>query len=102
MAQYRLTANKTKFYNLAKAYYPNIAPRKDVDFIKYDRCRDFALDFSAGDCFHHLFLSVCGGKARLGDRWSTYDADGTEVNGWKCHDLALDELRVYGLLEEVS
>jgi len=102
MAQYRLTANKTKFYNLAKAYFPDIVPRKDVEFIKYARCRDYALNFQAGAYYHHLFLSICHGKARLGDDWSTYDDDGKEVKCWECHVLSLDELRTFGLLEEVS
>lgn len=32
---YRLTANKTKLYALAKRIYPNIEPMKNTDFIKY-------------------------------------------------------------------
>lgn len=98
----RLNANKTKLYNLAKAYYPEIEPRKNTQFIKYDRVRDYALDFRAGDYYHHLFLSICGGKARLGDDWRTYEDDGTETKHWECHTLSLNELRKFDLLEEVS
>lgn len=97
----RLNANKTKFYNLAKLYYPDIEPCKKVEFIKYTRVRDYALDFWAGDYYHHLFLSLYADKACLGDSWSTYDDDGIEIKHWECHDLDLDELRKFDLLEEV-
>ena len=70
---YRLNVNKTKFYRLAKEKYPEIGPMKAATFIKYPRSRDYALDFKAGEHYHHLFLSVCGGQARLGDDCSTYD-----------------------------
>lgn len=96
---YRLTVNKTKFYAFAKRLYPNIVPMKYTSFIKYYRVRDYALDFWSGEDFHHLFLSVCGGKTRLGDRWSTYDENGEH---WDCRSLELDELREFGLVEEVA
>ena len=64
---YRLNVNKTKFYRLAKEKYPEIGPMKAAAFIKYPRSRDYALDFKAGEHYHHLFLSVCGGQARLGE-----------------------------------
>ena len=45
MAKYRLTANKTKFYNLAKKFWPDIEPMRRVEFIKYHRVRDYGLIF---------------------------------------------------------
>lgn len=59
---YRLNVSKTKLYRLAKQYYPEIGPMKAATFIKYPRSRDYALDFKAGEHYHHLFLSVCGGQ----------------------------------------
>lgn len=99
---YRLTANKTKLYALAKRIYPNIEPMKNTDFIKYYRVRDYALEFWSGENFHHLFLSVCGGKARLADRWSTYDENDERTEHWECRALEMDELREFGLVEEVA
>lgn len=99
---YRLNVNKTKFYRLAKERYPEIGPMKTTAFIKYPRSRDYALDFKVGECYHHLFLSVCGGKARLGDDCSHYDDGGERVSRWECHALTLDELRAFGMVEEVG
>ena len=86
---YRLTANKTKLYALAKRIYPNIEPMKNTDFIKYYRVRDYALEFWSGEHFHHLFLSVCGGKARLADRWSTYDENDERTEHWECRAMTV-------------
>ena len=94
-AAYRLNVNKTKLYRLAKRYYPEIGPMKAAAFIKYPRSRDYALDFKVGEYYHHLFLSVCGGKARLGDEWE-------RVSRWECHSLTLDELRAFDMAEEVG
>lgn len=99
---YRLNVNKTKFYRLAKERYPEIGPMKTTAFIKYPRSRDYALDFKVGEYYHHLFLSVCGGKARLGDDCSHYDDEGERVSRWECHYLALDELRAFDMVEEVG
>lgn len=99
---YRLNVNKTKLYRLAKQYYPEIGPMKAAAFIKYPRSRDYALDFKVGEYYHHLFLSVCGGKARLGDDCYTYDDEGERVSRWECHALTLDELRAFDMVEEVG
>ena len=99
---YRLNVSKTKLYRLAKQYYPEIGPMKAATFIKYPRSRDYALDFKAGEHYHHLFLSVCGGQARLGDDCSAYDSDGERVSRWECRALTLDELRALDMVEEVG
>lgn len=98
---YRLNVNKTKFYKLAKSLFPEIGPMKSATFVKYQRSRDYALDFKSGEYYHHLFLSVSGGKARLGDDWHTYDEDGSRVSCWECHALTLDELRAFDMVEGV-
>jgi hypothetical protein len=59
-------------------------------------------EFRSGEHFHHLFLSVCGGKARLADRWSTYDENDERTEHWECRAIELDELRELGLVEEVA
>ena len=102
MAKYRLTANKTKFYNLAKKFWPDIEPMRRVEFIKYHRVRDYGLIFRAGDYFHWLFLSCAYGNVRLGDDWRTYDDAGERVHGWECHTLTFEELMDAGMLEEVK
>lgn len=99
---YRLNVNKTKFYKLAKSLFPEIGPMKAARFVKYPRSRNYALDFKSGEYYHHLFLSVCGGKARLGDDWHTYDEDGSRVSCWECNDLTIDELREFDMIEEVE
>lgn len=99
---YRLNVNKTKFYKLAKSLFPEIGPMKAARFVKYPRSRDYALDFKSGEYYHHLFLSVCGGKARLGDDWHTYDEDGSRVSCWECNDLTIEELRKFDMIEEVE
>lgn len=81
---YRIKANKTKLYALARSIYPTIETMKNTEFVKYFRSRDYALDFWSGSHFHHLFLSVCGGKARLGDRWTETDERGETVERWEC------------------
>ena len=99
---YRLNVSKTKLYRLAKQYYPEIGPMKAATFIKYPRSRDYALDFKAGEPYPHLFLSVCGGQARLSDDCSTYDNEGERVSRWECRSLTLDELRALDMVEEVG
>lgn len=101
-AVYRLTANKTKLYALAKRIHPNIEPMKNTDFIKYYRVRDCALEFWSGGHFHHLYLSVCGGKARLADGWSTCNENDEKTEHWECRAIELDELREFGLVEEAE
>ena len=92
----RLTANKSKFYALAKDYWPEIPPRKQVEFIKYPRRRDYGLVFQAGGYYHRLFLATCAGKVCLSHEWSDGDKRSREV-----HNPSLDKLRQYGLVEEV-
>ena len=98
---YRLTANKTKFYTLAKRYFPELGPMREAKFIKYPRSRDYGLEFRAGECWHSLFLSVCGGRARLGDACTAYTEDGERVSDWEVRTLELAELQKLGMLEDV-
>lgn len=100
--KYRLTANKTKFYNLAKKYWPDIEPMRLTEFVKYNRVRDYSLSFRAGCYRHRLFLSYAYGKVRLGDQWETYDDNGEAVTGWECHALSFDEVKEAGMLEPVG
>lgn len=97
----RLTANKTKFYTLAKRYFPELGPMRGMKFIKYPRFRDYGLEFRIGECWHSLYLSVCAGSVCLGDECITYDEDGERVSTWKVHTLELAGLRELGMLEAV-
>ncbi len=99
---YRLNANKTKLYKLAKRYYPEIEPMKRAAFIKYSRVRRYALDFWSGDRLHHLYLAVCCGEAILSDNWTEYVEEGEAKKGNVTYRPTRDELRELGLLEEVS
>ena len=99
---YRLTANKSKFYGLAKWWYPDICPMRQTSFVKYPRSRDYALDFRSGTYYHHLFLSVCGGKPLLGDQWHTYNKDGEKESSWETVPLKLEQLHEFGMLEEIQ
>lgn len=101
MAKYRLTANKTKFYNLAKTIYPDIGPMRGTEFIKYFRVPDFALLFQIGEQRHRLFLSICAGRPTLLDECYTCDDDGERKRSWG-RTLDIEQLRVAGMLEEVA
>lgn len=98
---YRLNVNKTKFYALAKHYYPEICSMKYCEFIKYFRVRDYALNFRSGNFYHYLFLSTCYGKVLLADSWETDEDDGTITKARETHRLSLDELKEYGMIEEI-
>lgn len=99
---YRLTANKTKFYKLAKWWFPDICPMRQTSFVKYTRSRDYALDFRSGIYYHHLFLSACCGRPLLGDQWHTYTEDGKKESGWETVPLKLEQLHELEMLEEVQ
>ncbi len=99
---YRLNANKTKFYKLAKLYLPEIGPMKRAAFTKYFRVRRYALDFQIGGRLHHLYLAVCGGTVILSDNWTEYGEEGEPIKGNATYRPKIDELREFGLLEEVS
>lgn len=99
---YRLHANKTKLYNLARYFWPDISPMRKTEYIKYFRVRDYALHFQAGNYYHRIFLSVCGGKVRLADTYSYTDDDGEEIKAREVHTITEDILRKFQLLEEVQ
>lgn len=96
MVQYRLTANKTKLYNLAKVLYPGIESRKNTEFFKYYHSQSWALAFWDGCFYHRLTFGVFGGQVMLCDRYN----DHVDSEQWNCRSLSLDELRTHGLLEE--
>ena len=96
-----MAANKSKFYTLAQTYWPDIQHRKQVEFIKYPRVRDYGLIFQAGSMRHRLFLSVCGGRVLLADEWSMWEDDGSETKGREVYPLTLDELRRFRMIEDV-
>lgn len=99
---YRLNVNKTKFYRLAKQFFPEIGPMKAARFVKHPRSRDYALDFKSGEYYHHLFLSIYRGEALLGDNWYTYEEDGSKVSAWESNNLTIDELRKFDMIEEIG
>ncbi len=102
--RYRLTANKSKLYALAKSLHPDITPMKKTEFVKYFRSRSYALDFHRknDDRYYHLFLSVCGGRPTIGEEITFYDENGERHSDWDARALTPDELRDFGLLEAVA
>lgn len=99
---YRLTANKTKLYALAKSLYPCIEPMKIRTLSNIPASGTTLSIFGAVNTSTIFFLSVCGGQARLADWWSTYDENDERTEHWECRVLELDELREFGLVEEVT
>ena len=100
---YYLTANKTKLYALAKHFHPDIEPMRRTRFVKHYRSRSYSLDFRSGEAaYHHMFLSVCGGRPTLGDELTLYLENDERMTDWNATTLTLDECRAYGLLEEVE
>ena len=51
-----------------------------VELAELVHCEAMALHFKIGEYYHHLFLSVCGGKVRLGDDCYTYNDEGERVS----------------------
>ena len=98
---YRLRANKTKFYTLAKRYFPELGPMRGARFIKYPRSRDYGLEFRIGECWHSLLLFACGGSVCLSDERTIRAEDGSRLSTWESRTLELAELRELGMLEDV-
>ena len=105
MVRYRLTANKTKFYALAKSFWPDIQPMRHCEYIKFFRVRDYALNFKTGtypnECYHHLFLSTCCGRILLSDDWTITAEDCTETKGRKVYPLTPATMQLFGMLEAI-
>jgi len=99
--KYQLKATKTSLYALCKRYWPDIAPLKQATFTKAFRCRSYWLEFNSLSMYHRVFFSVCAGDAVVGDAWEMEDENGKITKGWETHKIGLDELRSFGLLEEI-
>lgn len=99
---YRLTANKTKLYALAKSFWPEIQPMKHTEFCKYYRVQRYGLSFRTGDYYHKLHLSMSWGKGMLVDNWTTRDDNDIEIRASETVTLDLETLRKFGMLEEVK
>lgn len=85
-----LTANKTKMLALVKA--KGYAPARKAQFIKGYRSRHWWLEWTGEDgTFYSALLDVAGGRAFLGMKIDTK---------WRCHELTLNELREFGMVEE--
>lgn len=101
----RLNVNKSKFYALAKTFWPDISPMKQTEFTKAYRSRDYWLIFSTGrfpeTTYHKVFLMTSCGKVVLCDDWCYCNDDGSNTTGWKTYTLDLETLRNFGLLEIV-
>lgn len=95
----KITATKSKLYRLAKQHILFSGKMRDTTFIKYPRCRSYALDFFEGDCFYHIFFSVCGGEPMIGVKRTWTAADGTQMHSWSAKGLSENELLQFGLLE---
>ena len=87
---YRLTVSKTKFYKLAKWWFPEICPMSQTSFAKYPRSREYTFDFRSGTYYHHLF------------QWHTYNKDGIKEFSWETIPLKLEQLHELGMLEEIQ
>lgn len=102
MAEYRLTASKAKLYALAKRDFPDIGPMRRTEFIRYRRARDYGLFFSVGTRSYRMRLSACCGRVMLEYIWFNLDEPGDGTARWESRTLHLDELKEFGLLEEIS
>ena len=101
MAEYRLTANKTKLYALAKRDLPEIGPMRQAEFIRFQRARDYGLFFPIGTRCYRMRLSICCGRIMLEYIWFNLDEPGDGTVRWESRTLHLDELKELGLLEEI-
>lgn len=97
----RLAATKTKFYALAKEFWPDIEPMRRTEFTKFYRVRDYKLTIKADSYYHEVFLSTCCGRALLADEYSYYEDNGNEVKARETHRLDLNTLRKFDMLEEI-
>lgn len=96
---FRLKVNKTRFYALAKRYFPELGAMREARFIKYPRVREYGLEFRSGEEWHSLFLFVCGGHVCLGDERTTRAEDGSRISTWENRPLELAEIKGLGMLE---
>lgn len=101
MVQYRLTASKTKLYALAKRDFPGIEPMRRTEFIRYPGGHSYGLRFWAGACACRLYLAPCCGRVSLAYERSDLDKPGDGAARWESRTLELDELKEFGLLEEI-
>lgn len=101
MAEYRLTASKAKLYTLAKRDFPGIGPMRRTEFIRYRRARDYGLFFSVGTRSYRMRLSACCGRIILEYIWFNLDEPGDGAARWESRTLDLDEMKEFGLLEEI-
>ena len=102
MAQYRLAANKTKLYALAKRDFPDIGPMRRAEFIKYPGGHSYGLRFQIGARLYRLYLATCCGRVSLAYERSDQDETGDGTARWESRTLHLNELKEFGLLEEIS
>lgn len=96
----KITANKTKFYKLAKEYCSEMPSMGNTRFTKFSGKRSFSLCFETADADYQLYLSTVAGRATLGIEKIIYDGDGNKSSTWTAHPLTISKLREYGLLEE--
>lgn len=102
MAKYRLTASKAKLYALAKRDFPDIGSMHRTEFIRYQRARDYGLFFSIGTRSYRVRLSDCCGRFMLEYDWSDMDEPGDGTVHGENRTMRLEELKEFGLLEEIS
>lgn len=102
MAEYRLTANKTKLYALAKRDLPEIGPMRQAEFIRFQRARDYGLFFPIGTRCYRMRLSICCGRIMLEYIWFNLDEPGDGTGRWENRVMRPEELKEFGLLEEIS
>lgn len=102
MGRYRLKANKTKLYALAKRDFPSIEVMRRTEYIRYPGGQSYGLRFRAGARFCRLYLAPCCGRVSLGYEWSDRDEPGDGAARWESRTLCLEELKEFGLLEEIS
>lgn len=85
-----LTANKKKMLTLVKA--KGYTPTRKVQLVKGYRSRHWWLEWIAADgTFYSALLDTAAGRAFLGMRID---------EKWECHELTLNELREFGMVEE--
>jgi hypothetical protein len=101
----KLTANKTKMYELAGAFLgPEVPNIRKTEFTKYKGGVSFNLKFRNAINYNHycsLYLAACCGKALLQIEKYSYNEDGSKCIVRETKHLSLEELRDLKMIREI-
>ena len=96
----RLKATKTRLYKLVAEYMDNLPPMRSVQFVKYQRKPDYALEWVTTDGHDaHAFFAATMGRPILSVE--IHDREAGKMVSRRVYNLELKALRERGMVEEI-